>query len=105
MNVYEDSFDADFSDEKTSEVLIQNFIQNDGYKDIFSEGVIYSCHIQHEICQISKSDGSLTTTTMQIYLGPDVIVTTRDRITVNGKSPKILRVSHDPDSYGLVIFT
>lgn len=98
-------FEDDFSDELTSEILIQNFIRNDGYRDVFSEGSTYPCHCQYETYNVVKSDGSISPTTMQIFLAADVVIGLKDKITVNGISPKIMRVSPDPDGYGLVVLT
>jgi hypothetical protein len=100
-----ENFLDDFEDEIKDSVLIQNFVRNDGYKDIYSEGIIYPCAVQYEIYNVTMSDGTLTSTTMQIFLGPNAVVTARDKITINGVAPQILRISPDPDNYGLVILT
>jgi len=101
----EEGFAEDFAEEMTDSVLIRPWLRNTGYADVYGEGATYDCHIQYEVLQITKSDGSLTTTTAQVYLAGDVVVTTRDKITFGGVSPKILRVSPDPDGYGIVIYT
>lgn len=100
-----EKFEDDFEDELTSEVLIQNFIRNDGYKDLFSEGTTYPCHCQYETFLVTKSDGSLTPTTMQIFLAANVVIGLKDKITIGGVSPKIMRISPDPDGYGQVVLT
>ncbi len=105
MNIYEDSFEADFADELDSSVLIQPWLRNTGYADVYGEGTTYDCHCQYETFNITKSDGTLTATTMQIYLSADIVIGIRDKITINGVSPKVLRISPDPSNYGQVIFT
>lgn len=84
-------------------ILIQSFTGNDGCDDLFSEGALYDCEIQYKIFNITTADGEKSTTTAQIYLDAGVVVAARDKITFNGQSPKIMRVSPDPG--GVVIFT
>ena len=48
MAIYDDSFEGEFSEEMNDTILIQSFVRNDGYKDIFGEGAFYPCHVQYE---------------------------------------------------------
>lgn len=111
MALRQDDFETDFAQEIRDDevaqdtILIQSFTYNDGVDDIYSEGANYRCEIQYEIFNISTAEGEKATTTAQIYLNGDVAVTARDKITFNGQSPKILRVSPDPGGYGVVIYT
>lgn len=101
----------DFRDEMQQSVMIQPFARNDGYKDIFGEGTNYACTVSRKISQITKADGSIGITTMQIYLDGLVVVTSKDRITFAGVSPKILKVQPDydietPDEvYSTIVYT
>lgn len=101
----EEGFLEDFADEATSQILIQTFIRNDGYKDIYGEGITYDAHVQYEVRSITKADGTLTATTMQVYLAGNVVITNRDKITAEGVSPKIIKVAPDADEYGIVVYT
>ncbi|OPY54644.1 MAG: hypothetical protein A4E48_00223 [Methanosaeta sp. PtaU1.Bin060] len=101
----------DFGELMVQTCLVQPFIRNDGYKDIFGEGVIYPCIIETKIFRITKTDGTITTTTAQVYLDADAVVTIRDKVTFGGVSPKILKVATDhdiespEDVYGIIIYT
>ena len=101
----------DFREEMQQSVMIQPFVRNDGYKDTYGEGASYACTVSRKISQITKADGTIGVTTMQIYLDGEVVVTAKDRITFAGVSPKILKVAPDydienPDEvYSTTIFT
>lgn len=101
----------DFGDEMVQSCLIQPFIRNDGYRDVYDDGRLYPCVIEHKIYNITKPDGTVTPTTAQIFLDGNAVVGIRDKVTFNGISPKILKVGTDYDIedpeeiYGIVIFT
>lgn len=101
----------DFADEMQQTVMIQSFVRNDGYKDIYAEGANYDCIISKAVKNITKTDGTAAVSNMQIYLDGTVAVTARDKITVGGVSPKILKVAPDYDIekpeevYGVTIYT
>lgn len=100
----------DFRDEANQMVLIQPFVRNDGYKDLYGEGQLNPCIIQYEVFNILKADGTQATTTAQIFLDGAVTVTGRDKIAFEGLSPKILKISPNNELgsdnlYGIVIFT
>lgn len=105
------TFLEDFDDECGQTVLIQSWVSNNGYKDVFSEAVSVQCSVSYKIQNIIKSDGTEAMTTCQIYVDGDVVVNERSRITINGKVPKILKVSVDYDIeysdeiYGIIIYT
>jgi len=101
----DECFADDFAEEMTDQILIQPWSSASFYGSSYGEGATYDCHIQYEVFQITKTDGTLAITTAQIYLNGDVVVTVQDKITFNGISPKIQRISPDPDGYGIVIFT
>jgi len=101
----------DFGELMIQVCTIQRFIQNDGYADVFGPEVSYPCVISHEVRSITKEDGTISTTTAQIYFDPDVVVGLRDKITFEGHSPKILKISTDHDIevpgdlYGTTVYT
>jgi hypothetical protein len=124
----------DFGEELLQSVLIQSWLRNDGYKDIFSSGITYDCAISYQTKNIIKSDGTESVTNALIYLNAlapvvsddtmtddlvtwegapvtsDVDVSVKDKVTFNGASPKILKVTPDYDLengevYSLVIYT
>jgi hypothetical protein len=111
MVLKQDDFETDFAQEirdgevEQDTVLIQSYVRNDGVDDIYSEGRNYDCDIQYEIFNVDTPEGQKATTTAQIYLNGDVVVTARDKVTFNGVSPKLIRVSPDPLGYGIVLYT
>lgn len=101
----------DFAELMIQNILIQPFLRSTGYGDVFGEGILYPCIIEHKIKPITKPDGSLTVTTSQIHLDPGAIVGPRDKVTFEGISPKIISCGPDydiedpEDIYAIVIYT
>jgi hypothetical protein len=101
----------DFGPEMKQQVLIQNWVSNNGYKDFYSDGTLHYCMVSYETRSITKTDGTAAVTTMQIDLNGDVVVGSRDKVTFGTISPKILRVQPDYDIenpsevYGITIYT
>lgn len=101
----------DFGELMVNVCMIQTFIKNDGYKDVFGEGVLYPCIIEHKVKAITKQDGSATVTTSQIHLDPGPVVGPRDKVTFDGISPKIINCGPDydiedpEDIYAIIIYT
>ena len=102
---------GDFHEEMQQTVLVQTFIRNDGYKDIYSEGTAYPCLVSQKTSEIITADGKKANTSMQITLDGLVGVTEKDKITFGTKSPKILKVhrTYDletpEDIYKIVVYT
>ena len=102
------SLDDDFPGEMKLSVSIATWKSNDGYGDIYNTPVSYSCAVKYEVKNITKSDGTVAVTTMQIYLDGSVSVASKDKVTFGGVSPKILRVGKTYDGaavYATVIYT
>lgn len=111
-NKYGDSdFIRDFGEFLEQTVTIETWLSNDGFVDIYSAGVDYPCALEFENVQIKKPDGSLDVSSMQIYIDGSVSINLRDHITINGNSPKILRIDTDYGAerpwkvYGKIVFT
>lgn len=101
----------DFAEDMVHAVTIQSCTGNDGYADTFAEGVSYACMVEREVKNITKSDGTVIVSTMQIHLDGAVVVSGRDKITFAGATPRILAVETDydiekPDEiYSVVVYT
>ena len=102
------TFAKDFPDELKQSVSIATWKSNDGYGDAYNAATTYSCAVKYEVKNITKSDGTVATTTMQIYLDGSVSVASKDKVTFGGVSPKILRVGKTYDGasiYATIIYT
>ncbi len=101
----------DYKEEALQKVLIQPFIRNNGYGDIFGEGRLHDCIVSYEVKDVTKADGSKTVSSMQITVDGSVVVTDSDKATYGGYSPKILAVEPVFDSekadevYEVIIYT
>lgn len=101
----------DFGELMVQSVLIQPFVRNDGYKDVFGVGVLYPCILEHKIKPITTANGIATVTTSQIHLDPGPVIGPHDKITFEGISPKIINTGTDydieepTDPYAIIIYT
>ena len=87
----------DFAEDMEQEVLIQIRTGNDGYADTYAEGTITPCIVEREVKNVTKADGTVAVSSLQIHLDGAVVVTAADKITYNGAAIKILAVAPDFD--------
>ena len=82
----------DFPDEMGQSVSISAWATNDGYSDTYGSAVTHSCSVKHKVKNVTKLDGTVTVSTLQIYLDGDVTVTDRAKIVFGGNTIRILAI-------------
>lgn len=87
----------DFAEEMQQEVTIQSYTGSDGYGDTYAEGVAYPCIVEREVKNVSKSDGTVAVSSLQIHVDGAVVVTERDKITYDGAAIRALAIAPDFD--------
>jgi hypothetical protein len=78
-------------------VTISTFKSNDGYADSYNTAATYACAVEHKVENVTKQDGTVVVSSMQIHLDGAVVVTELDRITYGGVAIKILAMAPDFD--------
>ena len=91
------TLEDDFAEDMAQEVTVQSYTGNDGYGDTYAEGLNYSCIVEREIKNVTKADGTVAVSTLQIHLDGAVVVTERDKITYNGSAIRVLAIAPDVD--------
>ena len=87
----------DFKDEMAQSVTISSYSSNDGYKDSYGTAVISACAVEHKVENITKEDGTVAVSTMQIQVGGAVSVSARDNVVYGGVTLKVLAVGTEYD--------
>lgn len=82
----------DFLAEMAQSVSIAAWASNDGYSDTYGTAATKSCSVKHKIKNVTKSDGTVAVSTLQIYLDGAVTVAARDKVVFGGNTIKILAV-------------
>lgn len=82
----------DFPDEMGQSVSIAAWVSNDGYSDTYGTAATHSCSVKHKVKNITKSDGTVAVSTLQIYLDGAVTVDSRAKVVFGGNTIKILAV-------------
>ena len=87
----------DFKDEMAQSATISTFKSNDGYADSYNTAATYACAVQHKVKNITKEDGTVAVSTMQIYLDGVVSVSARDKVVYGEIQINVLAVGTDYD--------
>jgi hypothetical protein len=98
----------DFGDWMLQSLYLFPFLSSDGYDTTFDSPLSISCYISGANKNIIKSDGTLAVSTAQIYLDGTPVVDMKDKISIDGNEPRILKVDtlHDEtgSDYATVIY-
>jgi hypothetical protein len=87
----------DFKDEMVQSVTISTFKSNDGYADSYNTAATYACAVEHKVENITKEDGTVAVSTMQIQVDGAVSVSERDKVVYGGVQLKVLAVGTEYD--------
>ena len=88
----------DFREEMAeNKVLLQSWVSNDGFDDVFSEGALFDCMIVRKVRNVVNSDGQILVSKIQIHLDGVVTVTARDKVTYGTTVLKVLDIAVDYD--------
>lgn len=82
----------DFPDEMAQSVSIAAWASNDGYSDTYGTAATHSCSVKHKVKNITKSDGAVAVSTLQIYLDGAVTMSARSKVVFGGNTINILAV-------------
>jgi hypothetical protein len=99
---------ADFPDEMKLSVSLATWKSNDGYGDTYNTASTLACAVKYKIENITKSDGTVAVTTMQIYLDGSITVAAKDKITFGDVDLKILKVGkvyEGASVYSTIVYT